>query len=199
MSTNRNDNIYTTVSIQDIYLGNPLTGRSYKLPQNDGTSGQFMITDGKGNVNFGSKALSYFIADATGASVTTNDHIRFNSPLYVVGSNITVDTASPYTTVLNTPSLGRITLLPGTYKVDASVLEIGTSFNNGVVQAAIRNANTGTYYNPTGSIAAGSDRYFLHDKTVITVASTTRIEFTFVFASGLSTYGKAIIEIEQLV
>lgn len=198
MSNNRNDNIYTTVSVQDIYIGNPLTGNSYKLPQNDGTTNQFMITDGKGRVNFGSKYLSYFLANATGAAVTTNDHVRFNSPGYVVGSNITVDTVSSYTTALNTPSLGRITLLPGTYKVEASVLEIGTSVNNGVVEAALRNADTGTYYNPTGSLVAGSDRYLLHDKAVITVVVTTRIEFTFVFATNLSTYGKAFIEIEQL-
>lgn len=198
MSNRRLDEIFTTILTQDAYIGNPLTGNLYKLPSNDGTANQVMTTNGSGSVSFKNKYLSLFIANAIGASVTTNDHVRFTTPGYVVGSSITVDTSSSYTTILNVPSLGRITLQPGTYKVSASVLEIGTSGNNAVIEAALRNADTGTYFTGTGSFGSGTDRYLLHDKTVVTVGSPTRIEFTFVFASALVSYGKAVIEIEQL-
>jgi hypothetical protein len=143
--------------------------------------------------------LSRLMASSIGAVGTVaNDHVVFVSPSLQVGNNITIDTSSPYTTVLNTPSTGRITLQPGKYFINASVLEGGTTADNGVIEVALRNADSGAFLNPTGIFGAGTDRTLLHDKAVVTITTPTRIEFNFVFATGLGGYAKSFIEIEQL-
>lgn len=144
--------------------------------------------------------FSRIIAPAPGISCGANDHVRFVKPYFQVGDKISVDTTSPYTTDLDKPSLGRITLQPGTYHIRAAVLEIGTALLgvNGVIEAALRNADTGIYFTGTGDIGAGKDRYLLHDETVQTFDKPTRIEFAFPFATTLKSYGKAVIEINQL-
>lgn len=149
--------------------------------------------------NQGMSFLSRLIASTNGAlPVAANDHVRFVNVLFKVGDNITLDTTSPYNTLLNTASLGRITLLPGTYILSASVLEIGTLIDNGVIEASLMNSDTGAFLNPTGVFGAGTDRYLLHDKAVLSVSAPTRIELNFVFASGLNSYSKALIEVEQV-
>jgi hypothetical protein len=142
--------------------------------------------------------LSRLMASAGGSPATTDDHVRFSAPSLQVGNNIIVDTTSPYTTALGVPSVGRITLQPGTYYISSSVLEVGTAATNGVIEAAIKNVETGVFPFGTGAFAAGTDRYLLHDKGVLTVTAPTRIEVNFVFASQLNSYGKAFIEIQQL-
>lgn len=152
-------------------------------------------------ISTGSKLtfLSRVIANSIGTLAGVGDHVQFTTPLLQVGNNITIDTTSPYTAALNVPSFGRITLKPGTYHVRAAVLEAGTVGGvNGTNMAVLRNADTGAYFTPVGSLAAGSDRMFLSDETIITVAIQTRLDFTFANATTLSSYGKAVIEVSQL-
>jgi hypothetical protein len=143
--------------------------------------------------------LSRLLAPATPMNpAVVDDHVTFTTPKLQIGSNITVDTTSPYSTLLNVPSLGRITLQPGKYHLRAHVLEIGTLADNGVIEAALRNADTGVYFNPTGLLIAGTDRHFLSDEAVVTVTIPTRVDFTFVFAVSLGSYAKAMIDVVQL-
>lgn len=51
-ASQRVDNIFTTLFVQDVFIGNSLTGNTYHLPQNDGSNGQILATDGSGHVNF---------------------------------------------------------------------------------------------------------------------------------------------------
>lgn len=51
-ATQRVDNIFTSLFVQDIYIGNVLTGNLYHLPSNDGTANQILETDGNGNISF---------------------------------------------------------------------------------------------------------------------------------------------------
>lgn len=145
------------------------------------------------------QTLSKFLCMASSQlGQAPNDHVQFDQVMTNVGSNITVDLTSAYTTALNVPSFGRITLKPGKYHLRASVLEHGTTGTNGVNEVALRNADSGDYFNPTGLLGSGTDRSFLTDETVVTVTVNTRVDFTIVFATTLSTYGKAFISIEQL-
>lgn len=130
--------------------------------------------------------------------VVPGDHVRFTEVLLQVGNGATLDTTSPYSTVLNTPSVGRILLLPGTYHINASVLEIGTTGIDGITEAALMNSDTGVFFNPTGLLGAGPDRMLLKDQAVISITAPTRIELNFVFGTTLNSYAKAFIEIEQL-
>lgn len=159
-----------------------------------GPAGGVPTCDGKSLV-----FLSRLIAKASGAvGVVPDDHVQFDNVLHSIGSNITLDVVSPYTTALAVPSLGRITLQPGTYHIRGSVLEIGTTANNGVIEAALRNADSGAYFNSTGTLPGGTDRCLLTDEAVVTVSVATRLDLTFVFGTTLASYAKALIDVVQI-
>jgi len=68
------------------------------------------------------ETLSYLQATmSTNQTTVLNDHVRYDTINTSIGSNITLDTSSPYTTSLgNVPSVGRITLKAGKhYHVNA--------------------------------------------------------------------------------
>lgn len=51
-------------------------------------------------------------------NINGNDHIKFDSVYFQVGSGISLDSSSPYSTAFGDPSIGRFTLAPNhTYKM----------------------------------------------------------------------------------
>ncbi|WPY01521.1 YadA stalk domain-containing protein (plasmid) [Candidatus Trichorickettsia mobilis] len=71
----------------------------------------------------GTKSILHGYNAATySTNVAVGDHIKFDSNVFVRGSNISLDTATAYNTSTNTASIGRITLAAGkTYKLTGSI------------------------------------------------------------------------------
>jgi hypothetical protein len=128
------------------------------------------------------------------------DHIRYNTVLHQAGTKITLDTSSAYTTALNVPSIGRITLNPGRYHIKAILQEMTDGAVTGYELVwTLYNSDAGTALTILVG-ASGGPRVLLHDETVVNIAVTTRIEFratvnTVLVVGG---YTNSFIEIEEL-
>lgn len=110
------------LSAANIFASGVITVGEVTLPSEDGNAGQIMTTNGDGNVSFSSPPKQTISLAEVTASYSSNigagDHIKFSSHT-TVGSGVTVDTKTAYTTKTNAASLGRITLAGGkTYTLD---------------------------------------------------------------------------------
>jgi hypothetical protein len=109
-----------------------------------------------------------------------DDHIRFDEILLLAGTKISLDTTSPYSTVLGAPSIGRITLQPGKYYIRAAIKDFSNSGgNDGLLAYVLYNADAGAALTEIPGLVGtdGGQRYLLNDETVFTTAIAVKIEF----------------------
>lgn len=92
--------------------------------------------------------LKSFLSTQAQAAQTPNfaaaDHVKFNAVLASHGTNITLNTASPYSTVNGAASVGRFTLQPGHIYQLIAVVQNTFTGNNGSTLADWYNATAGT-------------------------------------------------------
>jgi collagen type VII alpha len=137
----------------------------------------------------GSNVTTSYLKATLGTSQTTNltagtDHIKFDTVQTNFGSDITLDTATAYTSAQNVASLGRFTLKAGkTYRLTAS---LGTALGtNGYMAAGWYNSDTNVAINGTAgrqfinSAQASLGNTFSASAAdgIITPAVDTRVEF----------------------
>jgi hypothetical protein len=143
-----NDQTFHEVDTENLRVGR------LKYPNQDGSSGDVIETDGNGNLSLspvGSLpvfkqvlwAMVEVITPVT-TDISVGDHIKFNVVMFENSpSLVSLDSTSPYTSVLNTNSLGRITstvpVLFKAYPADV-LLNSSTDF----VTFRWINANTGS-------------------------------------------------------
>lgn len=147
----------------------------------------------------GSRLLACFLPPAV-AFTGTGDHIQYRTVQYQAGTKITLDTSTPYTTAFGVPSIGRVTVQPGTYHVKGVLQEYSlgglatTEFG-----LTLYNADTGVALTADVPLT-GSPRRLLHDETVVTVIVPTRIELRITDNNevGPGAYGNAFMEVEEL-
>lgn len=131
---NRSDELLNALSVQILNIG------TYQLPKTDGTSGQVLTTNGTGLVIWnGLVNNGNILLGKLGTTQTTNlafgDHIKFDVVSFVSGTDIVLDTSSPYSITPGVASIGRVTLAPNkTYflecwlvRYNATALTIGWS------------------------------------------------------------------------
>ena len=76
------------------------------------------------------KSVLQGVTSGQAANLGAGDHVTFNDFPYTQGTNVVLDTSSPYSTVLGQPSVGRITLAANhAYKLVGSVTEAQGSGN----------------------------------------------------------------------
>jgi hypothetical protein len=132
----------------------------------------------------------------SGSSQTSNigvgDHIIFNSSTFQQGSDITLDTSTPYTTTLGAASIGRITLAANhSYKLTSNIVQV----SNGSVYYQWFDATNGAFFgsgtrlDPSGGTdnAAHSDVVGIYT----TSGSSILIEVQLAFVGGITAIGEA--------
>ena len=119
------------------------------------------------------------------------DHITFDSSLFTQGTDISLDTTSPYTTTLGQPSIGRITLAPGhSYKLVATLVQVSGSGN---ILYQWANASTGGNIGRGARLQNVSGDFDAPAQCVafITVSSSpVLIELQIAFNNGITSIGE---------
>jgi len=106
------------------------------------------FNDGVMNIISARSILYGYNAATYSTNVAVNDHIKFDSSVFVRGSNISLDTSTAYNTSTNTASLGRITLTAGkTYKLTGSI--------NNAISSGNGDYNAIRWYNSDNGAALG--------------------------------------------
>lgn len=157
---NKQDEIYNSLSVEKLNIG------TYQLPTTDGTANQVLTTNGSGVVTWGGLVNNGNVLYGKNVtSQTTNlavtDHIKFDTVLFSTGSNISLNTSSPYTTTTGAASIGRITLAANkTYLLDLWLVQFNATtlvvnWWNATSNAAIDGPIAGTFPGCTAVFTPG--------------------------------------------
>jgi hypothetical protein len=182
ISIKRVDNTQNVVQISfSGYTLEQSTNSQYLYNQND----SIVITSDGINAQIssdnrqGTGSSKSILAGSMQTQQTTNiaigDHIKFDTTRTIIGNSITLDTTSAYVNTVNTASIGRITVLPGSnyrlvgqvnyivgsattsfieiawYDADSNI-KVGNSINNSVLTNTVNDFKSGSseaYVNPT--------------------------------------------------
>lgn len=189
-----------TTSVTNYVAGKALS--STQLSLNAALQPPASVSSGSTNV-----AASYVYAERSTdqtSVVDGVDHVGYNSILTQYGSDITVDTTSPYVTTTNTSSLGRITLKAGkTYRIKG--FASGSNAWNQYASFCWYNADTGSHliastacgssYGPQYTSTGGSLSGNKEAELIFTPSIDTRIELRIidVDASTITSGGTGVV------
>ncbi len=176
-------------------------------PVLDGTSGQFMVTDGAGNLGFSTPMLPSKMVGQQLTDQTTNmgvgDHVKFETDLVTVGSNISLDTSTAYTVTPNVDSIGRITLQPGqTYYLEWTGVILKLDRHNGQITVGWYDADSGSLLGTalTFNGAGGADPLYAgaHLDAAVTPVAATRYEVRFTALNNFISVVRSTVKVTQI-
>lgn len=181
-------------------------------PDKDGSDGDVIKTDGKGNLLLApTSSLPLFkqllwamveVITPVTTDISVGDHIKFNVPMFETNPSLcSLDTTSPYTTVLGVNSLGRITAsAPVILKAYVGDVVLNTA--NDFISFRWVNADTGSFILSNYcnfQIGPSGPAYVITSNPAIGVAapsSPTRYELQIIgLSSPLVSYGRMILEV----
>lgn len=144
----------------------------------------------------GVAAMSYLtgrvITNNYATNIANGDHIKFDAVMDQAGSDIGLDTTTPYTNATGVASLGRITLAGGkVYELTQQVFAAGSG---GYMFLAWYNSDTNTLIDQgfflTTDNAASTNTTTSSKSTIFAPAIQTRVELRIYSISGITTiYG----------
>ena len=191
-----------SLSINGLSLG------SLVFPTIDGSSGQVLTTNGSGNLSFQSPSsftiniLLGFLNTAIKINIGVGDHIKFQTILGSIGTNISLDISTPYTTTLGVNSIGRITLQPGMYSIQGTFQGLTFALSLGSITYQWYNADTGTAIVSVGGTILGTlGLSGINGPTslaVVTPLVTTRYELRITSVVSLSAISQVILDVVQM-
>jgi len=183
----RDDNIFQSLYVEDLFVGYPLTGNLYHFPRNDGTAGQVLTTDGNGHLSFVMAA-----GDVNGPGSSTNTAIaRWNGTSGALLENST-------STLSNAGLLTTAGLVLGslTYPtVDGTAGQAITTNGSGVLSLTTVVSGPGSSVDSTVVLFNGTSGEIIKDSTVSINGSgniTCQGLNTLTYPSADGTYGQVI-------
>jgi hypothetical protein len=128
-------------------------------------------------------------------NITSTDHVKYNTVLLQLGTSITLDISTPYTSALNVNSLGRFLLQPGkTYELEGDIGDVGGGAGYAIYKWY--NADTGVVINDgtggsniVGANLSNTDEGRNLAKTTFTPTIATRVELRITNFTSLLGYG----------
>jgi hypothetical protein len=129
--------------------------------------------------------------------VAGTDHIKFDTVNRQIGTSITPDVSTGYTSTLNVNSLGRILLQPNrTYELEGDVGDVSAGANSNYITYDWHNADTGAIIqtgtggsNIIGANLSNINQGRTEAKATITPTVPTRVELRIRQLSGVNGYG----------
>jgi hypothetical protein len=187
-----------------------LTVGAVLFPSVDGTIGQVLTTDGAGSASWSTVgAMSRLIgiqSSSVVSDISANDHIKFDAVLGSNGTTIFLDTASPYSNLTNTASVGRITLQPGhTYVLYGTLQNVVFSLSTGSITTqwwdadnniAITNGAEGSILGTLGLNGVNAPTAMA---VISTVGSATRYELRITSSTSVVSTGITMLDVTQIM
>lgn len=190
-STYRADNIFTTLFVQDMFIGNTVAGNAYHLPTDDGTANQVLATDGNGNLSFVTSS------NMTGpGSSTDNAVVRWDGTTGSVVQNSTALLTDAGQLTISGLILGALTY-PST---DGTVGQAITTDGTGILSLT----TVGDVVGPVSSTDNALTRFDgttgkLLQNSTATLSDVGQLNVSSLIAAGLSypiadgTYGQSFV------
>lgn len=183
-------------------------------PAVDSTAGYLVQTDGAGTLSFVDPMSVAGVHDAAAAEQTTvytadlaaGNHVKFTSLMFNVGSAVTMDTSTTYTTTANVDSLGRATLVAGNkYWLDFSIPRLKVKNHMSTFTIAWYNADANTQIGNSlvwiGDGASNPEMGMAQCKAYFAPVANTRVEMRIVtndVANGLLSVSRVYVKIDKL-
>lgn len=171
-----------------------LKAANLTYPIIDSTSGAVLTTNGAGILSLTPpKSILYASLAAQNTNLSAGDHVVFDTVNFSKGSAITLDTNSPYTTTINTASIGRISLIGS--KVYDITLNIQSFSGTSLTLAIWDITNNISIFDGVPSTLANT---FLSLRTIFNPLSNILIEIRLTAANSVSLLNKSFITIQEL-
>jgi len=185
-----------------------MTAANLIYPITDGGSGDFLVTDGAGNISFSTGASSNIhyssLATTQSIDIDVGDHLKLDTEDRVVGSGITLDTSTTYTTAIGAASIGRYTLASGnTYRIIVHITGIIIDKQSSYITFQLWDVtNDAAIGDIMGAIGAGKSQGSIHldmayTRTFFTTSASTLIEVRIITKKDIISIEKCFIDIRQ--